>query len=341
MNNEITEATLIDMKALLTKVVEGQKKHYSGEHISYGVFFNEWLQLKRLKLHPHTALKYEGLYRCHLQEPLENVNLTDINIPLLSALIQTEIDQGTATSTINDIFRCIVSQSLTYAEGKGDIEKNPMRFIKLPSIKQNHGRAMTDKEIGLMWSVARRDRIGIALPLLLGTGMRKGELLALEWSDIDFECAEITVNKAWVCIGGKGVLTDTKTVKSNRIIPIPANLVQMLRQYKEKECQGRRYVIGQTRSDKRIDPNNFDRSFNKWRNRAGVGKDIHIHCTRHTYITMMHELGIASEDLKGITGHADTRMIDRVYIHQRTDASQRKAVQQYDSVLSNVLSIPA
>ena len=331
-------AVLSQVLAKLNAIEEAQGRHWEGEHITYAALYQEWMSIKSVTLSEKTQIKYNGFYKTHLKETLGNLMLTDITVTILTDMVK-ESGKNLSTSTINDIYRCVVSSSLKYAEGRGLIEKNPMQFVKLPSVEKENGRAMTNEEISAMWTVAKRDRVGsIALPLLLGTGMRKGELLGLEWSDIDLEEGTITINKSWTNVGGKGTLCPPKTKSSYRIITLPAELIALLRAYRNsKDGQGRTYVIGQTRADKRVSPNNFDRSFHKWRDRAGVSKDIHPHCTRHTYCSVMSERGVEAVDLKLLTGHTDTRMLDRVYIHARSNEKKVKAVAKFEGFLMETM----
>lgn len=339
MSKSTLEAKMSQLTQTIEALKSGLNRQWKGEHITFDTLYHDWRVTKRVKLTQKTLIKYDGFYRRHLKEPIGGLMLTDITVSRLSDMVKKEEEKGLATSTINDIYRCVVSCCLKYAEGLGWIEKNPMQFVELPSVEQKHSRALTDKEIKAMWTVAKRDRIGtIAFPLLLGTGMRKGELLGLEWEDIDLEEGTIDINKAWGCVGGKGVLVPPKTKSSYRVIALPAELVTLLKRYRlSEDGKGRRYVIGQKRQDKRIDPNNFDRSFYRWRDKAGVSKDIHVHCTRHTYCSVMHERGVEAIDLKLLTGHTDTRMLDRVYIHPRNTEKKRQAVAKLEGFLSETI----
>lgn len=339
MPKSTLEAKMSLLMETLEALKEGQERHWEGEHITFESLYREWLNIKSVNLAQKTLLKYDGFYRQHLKETLGKLMLTDITVDMLSDMVKRADEKGLATSTINDIYRCVVSSCLKYAEGRGWIDKNLMQFVKLPTVEKDNGRAMTNEEISAMWSVAKRDRVGsIALPLLLGTGIRKGELLGLEWSDVDLDAGTITINKSWSNVGGKGTLCPPKTKSSYRTITLPSELIDLLRAYRHsKDGQGRRYVIGQTRADKRVSPNNFDRSFYKWRDEAGVSKDIHPHCTRHTYCTVMSERGVEAVDLKLLTGHTDTRMLDRVYIHARNDEKKIKAVAKFEGFLMETM----
>ena len=314
-----------------------------GSTRTYDSLFTEWIAGKT-NLKPTTKYKYEYLYQLHVKPYIGDKSLCDITAKDISQLVQDK-KAVLATAVVRDIASCIIRQSLHYAEGLGYIERNVARFVDIPTVSQNHGRALTNTEINALRQTAHAShRLGIAVDLLIYTGMRKGELLALTWDDIDMDNKEIHVNKSWirVCTNGnaRGELTTPKTKKSIRVIAVPSVLIERLRSYKERETEegrgDRKIVLCQRYEDKHLSPNNFERLFRQWKDAAGVGKEIHIHSLRHTYCTLMNEAGVDNWTLIQQTGHTDTRMLEMVYLHQRTKEAQHHAADKLEGKLKEL-----
>ena len=346
---------VIRMADLESKMQKGGKgkgggiKQYEqdlrGDTLTYDAFFDEWIKSKT-RLAPSTWNKYNYLFRLHISPHLGDKTLTSITTKDISDLIEVKREE-LATSCIREMVCCILRQSLKYAEGLGYISKNVARFVDIPTVVQDHGRALTNDEIQRLREEAGRHRLGIAIDLLLLTGMRRGEALALTWDDVDFEKGTVSVTKSYVAdINKYGVkkgcrFAPPKTKKSNRVITIPPSLIKALKEYKEREeRQGRgdyRFILSQDNKDLPYDTANFSRLFRKWRDAADVGKEIHIHSLRHTYCTLMHEAGVDNYTLIQQTGHADTRMLENVYLHKRSMKMQENAAQMYEEKIQEVL----
>jgi len=177
-------------------------------------------------------------------------------------------------------------------------------------VKQQHSRPLTNEEIVKLINVAKEHRLGIAIPLLLFSGMRRSEMLGLTWDDVDFSKKEITVDKGFVTTRSKGnILKDTKTESSNRIIAIPTQLVNMLKAYKCSQETKSRYVISQKKYDKRVEPNNFSRLFRTWCRQADI-RNISPHSLRHTFCTLCQENSIDTFTIMQQVGHTDSRMLE-------------------------------
>lgn len=151
--------------------------------------------------------------------------------------------------------------------------------------------------------------------LCLYTGLRIGELLALEWSDIDFTKNELSVSKT--CYDGKDEngrfcrITDKpKTVNSIRIVPIPKQLIPLLREQKKKATN--EFVV--SNGVKVISVRSYQKTF------AILLKNLNIlhrgfHCLRHTFATRALECGMDVKTLSEILGHKNPTITLNRYVH--------------------------
>ena len=328
-----------------TSVASLSSSSQTKKSVTYARFYKEWIKSKT-KLSPATKSKYNYLYHNHIDAHLGDKLLTEIKPSDIAALIEIKKEE-LASSIVKEIVCCVLRQSLKYAEGLGYIDKNVAKYVDIPTVEQNHGRAMTNDEIKRLLEEAHKHRLGISIDLLLYTGMRRGELLGLRWDDIDHERGTIRIERAFVRSVDKrtgktvDVIGSPKTKKSAREIAIPKSLIETLRAYKKREERagrgGYKYLLSKDGSDEPYNTANFSRLFRKWRDTADVGKDIHIHSLRHTYCTLMHEAGVDNYTLIQQTGHVDTRMLERVYLHKRNMKMQENAVAKYEAKLQEIL----
>lgn len=167
-------------------------------------------------------------------------------------------------------------------------------------------------------------RYKTAALILLLTGVRRGELVGLEWSDIDFKESTITIARSVTTVGGFGVVEkEPKTESSKRDISISEKLLTALQEYKAWYDQYRKDVgdrwtgtdqifIGE--DGKRIYPGTIDNWVDKICDAAGLPHRT-VHSLRHTNITMQIAAGVPLVTVSGRAGHARTSTTTDIYSH--------------------------
>lgn len=162
-----------------------------------------------------------------------------------------------------------------------------------------------------------------AMTLLL-TGMRRGELCGLEWSDIDFNEATITIARSVTTVSGFGVVEkEPKTESSKRVIAISDKLISVLTDYK-KWYDSYQYDMGDrwqgagrlfvAEEGKRLYPGTIDNWVHKICDEAGLPRRT-VHSLRHTNITMQIAAGVPLVTVSGRAGHARTSTTTDIYSH--------------------------
>ena len=154
----------------------------------------------------------------------------------------------------------------------------------------------------------------IGILICLYTGLRVGELLALEWTDIDFSKNELKVNKTCYDKGRTHITTAPKTTSSVRVIPIPKQLVPILKQLK-KRCKSQ-YVISENGTY--ISIRSYQRSFELLLKRLGIPHQG-FHSLRHTFATRALECGMDVKTLSEILGHKNATVTLNRYAHSLMD----------------------
>ena len=228
----------------------------------------------------------------------------------------TKTGKGLAPNSVNSII-IVIHSSLTMAHILGISNEVYVDKIRRPKSNEKPIESFSKEEQKRIERAAlddKRDKMfGIVLSLY--TGLRIGELLALEWTDIDLVKAELTVSKT--CYDsqdekGKSIrLTGSpKTESSKRIIPIPKQLIPHLREIKNRSKS--RYVVGD--GDKIIAVRSYQRSFELLLKKQKIPHHG-FHALRHTFATRAIECGMDVKSLSEILGHKNPNITLKRYVH--------------------------
>lgn len=276
----------------------------------------EWLQSTRNNIKPNTHQKYEGIIKNHIKPcSIGNTNIRFLTSKSISAFADEKVAAGLSLKTVNDIL-IVIGLALNYAEEVYHIPKIKIYFLKT---RTKEMRVLDNSEQKVLESFLVRDMdlYKFSVLLALYTGIRIGELCALDWSDVT---DEIKISKTLYRIkrGNKTVLEigDPKTVSSNRIIPIP----DCIRDYVE---QFRSYgSLLKTRNGTRVEPRLLQLNFEKYISACGLPK-TNFHALRHTFATRCVEAGFDIKSLSEILGHTDVKTTLNKYVHSSMKQKQK------------------
>jgi integrase len=211
------------------------------------------------------------------------------------------------------------------------IRKNPFRgkFAQPPKGSQGSHRTLTDEEIALVRETPHR--MQTAALIMLYAGLRRGEVLALTMKDIDLQAGVITVNKAIRFDGNTPVVSRPKTDSGTRQVPILSVLRPALENRAGRILSA---ANGQTMTEQ-----SFTRCWESYTlhlsKAAGHPVNIRPHDLRHTFCTMLRDAGIDMHQAMIWMGHADEKMILRVYDHV-TDKRTQNSIDQMEKSLLNM-----
>ncbi len=273
---------------------------------------------------PRTYVRYDEIVRQHLIPALGEQELTELSAFTLQCYI-TELmksgniktKQGLSPNSVNSIIT-VMQNSLKVANVVGYLPEYFGDKLKRPKAAEKRVDCFTEAEQKKLEQAALSDKrpkmFGIVLCLY--TGLRIGELLALEWSDIDLVVGKITVTRS--CHDGVDEngsfcrITDTpKTESSVRTIPLPRQVIPLLRE--RKRSSRSRYVV----ADKNVDTlsvRSYQRSFELLQKKLGI-KRKGFHSLRHTFATRALECGMDVKTLSEILGHKNPTVTLNRYVH--------------------------
>ena len=207
--------------------------------------------------------------------------------------------------------------------------KNPFKskFVQPPRGSAGSHRALSEEEVALIRSVPHRFQTAVLV--MLYAGLRRGEVLALSSDDIDLDRGVITVSKAVRFDSNQPVLADPKTEAGRRQVPI----LSALRPYLV-DLSG---LVAPSASGKMMSDVAFRRAWDSYLHAlskaAGHPVSIRPHDLRHTYCTMLVDAGIPLKQAMAWLGHADEKMIMRVYDHV-TESRSLASIEKIEQHLS-------
>ena len=274
-----------------------------------------------------------------------DVVISDLTTEDVNGMMAAALKEGYAPKSISKPFR-LLKQALKDAVMRDVISKNVCDFCTPPRRTKDEINALTRAEATRMLELAKLAnpaRLALAITLALTTGMRRGEICGLKWSDIDFERSELTVRHALAVCEGGYYLKDPKTHKS-RTIPLIPDTASMLKAVREhQEASWRRigtkapdyYVCGSTDdADSPYNPALLGKEFKGFCSMNGF--ECTFHDLRHTFATLMISSGVDVRTVSSYLGHASPAMTLDVYASVDPDA-KRAAVGKIQSIYSEPL----
>lgn len=320
---------------LLTELKQGTYVELS--KITVAEWLNIWLhEYKRQNLRPTTWESYEVIIRNHLVPAIGALPLQTLRPEHLQRLYNKKTEAGLSAQTVHHIHK-VIHGALKQAVKNKLIQHNPSEAATLPRIKQREIRTLTPEEQAKFLEVLGDDRLGTAFFVLLGTGMRRGELLGLQWENVDLNESIIFVRRELVWTKNGPVFQEPKTEKSYRVVPLPVPVWEALKQHKEKiEAEGNYRPSAPafcTINGNYIIPRNFNRKFYELCRKAGI-KGVNLHALRHTFATRLLEQGVNIKVVQELLGHSKISTTADIYSHVVMGV-KRQAVSRLDNLLGD------
>jgi integrase len=228
--------------------------------------------------------------------------------------------RGLSAQTVRHIHRTL-SQALSHAVRLGVLFKNPAQQVKPPKPDRREIKILGKDEIGVLLKAAERTSLYLPVLVAVTTGMRRGELLGLRWSDLDLKDGVLTVSQSIERIRGEIAFRAPKTKTSRRSITLPTRTVQALQEHRSAQAEERlRLGLGRdprglvfTRPDGRpLNPDAVSKAFERLVASIDVTR-IRFHGLRHTHISHLLMDGVHVKVVSERAGHANINITLSLY----------------------------
>ena len=242
-------------------------------------------------------------------------------------------DKGLSNRFIRGVHG-VLSSALEQAVKERLITTNPAEGCKLPKIEKKEMKVLLPEQIGAYLQEANKRGQLPAYYLELTSGLRRGELLALLWTDLDVENMTISVTKQVNRINGQLKVSQPKTSNSIRTIPIPKQAVDLLILEHEKHPDNP-YMFPSPKTGTMYDPDSFRHTHEKILAAAGI-EHIRFHDLRHTFATLSLQNGVDVKTLSNTLGHYSAGFTLDTYTHA-TQRMKREAADTIGSVIDQAM----
>ena len=254
-------------------------------------------------------------------DPLGRMRLQEVKPVHVRGVLDRVMEAGYAPRTVGRVLmrlKALFREALRLEL----VARNPAEAVRLRLPKgEKAARALEPEEVARLLEAAEASRskdMALLLRLMLETGLRRGEALALQWGDLDLEKGEVRVWRSWTKAGGKGAFSEPKTPTAKRVVPLPRGLLLRLQARREEllerltpeEVAGL-FLVG---GDRPVDPDSFNHYLRRLAERAGLGR-VRVHDLRHTWATLALSRGIPLEVVSERLGHASPTITLGVYRH--------------------------
>ncbi len=304
--------------------------------------FGDWLDCwyqnhAKPGLRPTTCQSYENWLYYHLIPGVGHIPLNKLTQSDLQQFFtdmkkngrQTHVEtKGTAMSD-RSVRSCyaVCRMALDQAVQENLIRKNPAEGCKLPPLKGREMQVLTKEEMQRFLIQAKEEGMYELFLLELTTGLRRGELLGLQWDDLDMESGTLKIDRQVYPVKGKLIINEPKTKAAVRTIILPPPMLEVLKEYKEQVFSP--WVFpSRIKPEQPVDPGYVRKRLQVILERAGC-KQIRFHDLRHTFATMALEHGMDVKTLSAIIGHVSSGTTLNIYAHI-TDDMRRSAATKID-----------
>jgi len=311
----------------------------------------EWLPaVAPPNLRQSTWSSYSGELRRHVFPTLGSAQLQNLRPSHLNRLYAELLASGRrdgrgglSPRTVRYI-HTVIRKALSDAVRWGLLERNPADLADPPRRNTERQRRMmktwSSEQLAQFLDHASTDRLYPAWHLAATTGMRRGEVLGLRWSDLELPTGTLAVRQTYVSIDGSAQISSPKTSKSRRSVDVDDDTVSVLAQWEAAQNEERRQwgaawdehgLVFTRENGSPIPPDGFTKRFRQLAEQAGL-PILRLHDLRHTHASLLLQAGVNPKVVSERLGHHSTAFTLDVYSHTIPGMQASAAEQVADAI---------
>lgn len=303
---------------VIEKMIEYKKllNTSEGKNITFRSVYTDWFQSISYRIKESTAANYILKADKHILPCFGSSKISDITSSSVYQFICDKQDKGLSNRYISDIL--ILMKSVFKFASRKHHTPNPMEDIVMPKKQKSNIRLLTNDEEQKLLRIIKDNLNLTSLGIILArmTGLRIGELCALQWKDINLDLKTITVSKTIQRIQTKNgnsktklIITEPKSETSKRVIPIPDCIIEILTKFMVSADD---YILSGNK--KPVEPRVMQYRFAKILKNGNL-PSVHFHALRHSFASCCIKLGFDIKALSEILGHSSVEITLNRYVH--------------------------
>lgn len=288
-----------------------------------GQFLTDWLTVHKPTVRARTYERYEGFVRLHVIPTIGRVQLQKLSAQHIQSLYARKLEEKLSPTTVNTL-HMMLHRALKDAVRWGLVARNVCDLVSPPRRAHYEFKPLTLEQAHKLLTALHGHNMEALFVLALTTGMRRGEILALKWQDINFTQNMLQVRRIFTrAPGQRYVEAQPKTDKSRRSVMLPSITTELLKQHRihqlEAKLQAGEFweehdLVFCTSLGTPLNPNKVLERFKTVLKKAGL-PDMRFHDLRHSAATMLLSVGVHPKVVQELLGHNQISMTMDTYSH--------------------------
>jgi integrase len=346
------------------RAVEDGMPITKGRGLTVGAYFEQWCdvtltsRVRAGRLKPSTLDSYRDVVERHILPSLGNIALAKLTPARVRSWISAKQAERSARGTPLSArsvayFHAVLRKGLSDAVRDELVGRNVAALVEPPIVRRQPVQPLSVDEARRLLDAAGNDRLRVLWLVLLALGLRRGEALALRWSDIDLDAGTVTITRSLQRVRGerdkttgrrRGELVNVtpKTDASAATIALPASLATALTEHAEVQALERMValtwvdteLVFTTSVGTPLEPRNVNRSWAALCDRAGM-RHLRVHDLRHSAASFMLAAGVDLKMIQTTLRHSRLSTTADIYAHVLEDV-QRQSAERMDVVLRSL-----
>lgn len=303
-------------------------------------FLDHWLAaVVKPTLRPKTYQSYESICRIHIIPAIGRRRLDKLGVQHVAAMLADCQAAGCSPTTVRYV-RTVLKKALADAVRWEVIPRNVAALVKPPLATRFEGKPLSPEDAGRFLLAARGDRLEALFTVAVALGLRLGEAFGLRWQDVNLDTGTLTVRHQLQRIDKVYRLTEPKSPRSRRTLPLPAPVLASLKAHRQRQLEDRLLAGGRwdgswnlvfcSTIGTPLDDANVRTAYAAILDKAGL-EHRRFHDLRHSAGSFLVARGVHPRVVMEILGHSDIRITMNLYAHV-IDASVKDALDQWESV---------
>jgi len=325
VRKSIYAATRTDLQTKLVKALRERDQGIlpsKAASPSVGRLLADWLARLKSTVRQRSWERYETVIRLHIEPTLGKVRLEKLSPVHVQRLLDERLAASVAPRSVQQI-RGVLQSALKQAEKWGLVARNVASLVNGPTTPHKEMKTLTPAQAGKFLEACRGEKLEGLYWLAITTGMRRGELLALKWSDIDLDAGTLAVQRSLARAKSGIIIQAPKTAKGRRTVQLCAPAVARLREHRVRQNKRRLFegpdwrdggYVFSTGIGTTLDPRNLELDFHQMLKKAGLDR-IRFHDLRHSAATIALAANVHPKIVSEMLGHSKISLTLDVYSH--------------------------